>query len=73
MTQLIMPQNANSLGITFGGQVGLPDSTLQFPTMISHHDLINKTDCCRIFYNCSSLTVRLQYMTAAKSLPYVHV
>lgn len=24
MTQLIMPQHANSLGITFGGQVGAP-------------------------------------------------
>jgi acyl-CoA hydrolase len=27
MTQLIMPQHANSLGITFGGQVILPASS----------------------------------------------
>lgn len=32
MTQLIMPQHANSLGITFGGQVRLPAIYMQNPT-----------------------------------------
>ena len=37
MTQLIMPQHANSLGITFGGQVGVHALRALLPAHAPHH------------------------------------
>lgn len=47
MTQLIMPQHANSLGITFGGQVPFHPSFLAcFPLCLLLHPGLLPLSCC---------------------------
>ncbi len=60
MTQLIMPQHANSLGITFGGQVPCP-------TILPCHRSVVQPGLCLMDCPCT-----LAAPSAAHNLSFVH-